>query len=67
MPAQLWEGIMADDLNNRGPQDRNRISLEGRHEVAYWTKALGIDEAALKQLVARVGNNAAAVKAALGK
>ena len=27
---------MADDLANRGPQDRARISLSEEHEVRYW-------------------------------
>lgn len=56
---------MADDLNNRGAQDRNRISLTEKHEVVYWTKALGISEAELQRLVSKVGNNPAAVRAAL--
>ncbi|SHG72352.1 DUF3606 domain-containing protein [Massilia sp. CF038] len=56
---------MADDLNNRGAQDRNRISLTEKHEVAYWTKALGISEEELQRLVSKVGNNPAAVRAAM--
>ena len=58
---------MADDLNNRGPQDRARISLAEAHEVRYWTDALGISEDQLKSLVAEVGNSADAVKAKLAK
>lgn len=63
--TQFKETIMADDLNNRGAQDRNRISLSEEHEVAYWTKALGVSEEELQQLVSKVGNSAAAVRAAL--
>ena len=58
---------MADDLNNRGPQDRTRISLTEQHEVSYWTQALGVSEEELRRVVGKVGNSAAAVKAALAK
>lgn len=58
---------MADDLTNRGPQDRSRISLSEQHEVTYWTKALGVSEEELRRVVGKVGNSAAAVKEALGK
>lgn len=54
---------MADDLTNRGPQDRARISLNEPHEVRYWTMALGIGEDELRRLVADVGNSADAVRA----
>ena len=30
---------MADDLKNRGAQDRARISMSEEHEVRYWTKS----------------------------
>lgn len=58
---------MADDLTNRGPQDRSRISLFEQHEVTYWTKALGVSEEELRRIVGKVGNSADAVKAALNK
>lgn len=58
---------MADDLNNRGAQDRSRISLTEPHEVQYWTKALGVDADTLKRVVAKVGHGADAVKKELGK
>lgn len=53
---------MSDDLTNRGPQDRARISLSEAHEVRYWTQALGVSEERLKQLVDEVGNSAEAVR-----
>ena len=56
---------MADDLNNRGPQDRARISLEEEHELRYWTGALGISEEELKRVVGDVGNSVEAVRARL--
>jgi hypothetical protein len=33
---------MADDLKNRGPQDRSRVSLNEPYEVNYWTRELGV-------------------------
>lgn len=53
---------MADDKTNRGPPDRNLISLNERYEVEYWTKALGCNEAKLKRAVAAVGHSAARVR-----
>jgi Protein of unknown function (DUF3606) len=35
--------------------------------VRYWTKALGVSEGRLRQLVKQHGHSAAAVRAALGK
>jgi hypothetical protein len=58
---------MADDLKERGPQDRSRINLSEAYEVQYWTKALGVDEAQLRQLVHKVGNSAEKVREALKK
>lgn len=58
---------MADDLKNRGAQDRARIALGEEHEVAYWTKALGVTEEELKRAVDAVGNGADAVREYLKK
>jgi hypothetical protein len=33
---------MSDNLQNRGQQDRARINLHEKHEIQYWTKALGV-------------------------
>jgi hypothetical protein len=46
---------MADDLNNRGVQDRSRINVSEPHEVRYWTEALGVSEDELRKLVNDVG------------
>ncbi|HEY4136972.1 MAG TPA: DUF3606 domain-containing protein, partial [Casimicrobiaceae bacterium] len=46
--------------------DRNLISLSEDHEVRYWTKALGISEERLRDVVKRVGHSAAKVRAELG-
>jgi 3-oxoacyl-[acyl-carrier-protein] synthase III len=58
---------MADDLRNRGAQDRSRISMSEEHEVKYWTEALGVSREQLQRTVDRVGNSAAAVRKELGK
>ena len=66
--GRLWkETIMSDDKNNRGPQDRSRISLSEDYEVRYWTDALGVTEDRLREIVGRVGNSADAVREALRK
>lgn len=58
---------MSDDLNNRGAQDRSRISLSEPHEVQYWTKALGVSATELKRIVDKVGHSADAVRKELGQ
>lgn len=58
---------MADDLSNRGVQDRSRISMSEEHEVRYWTEALGVTREQLQRAVDKVGNSAAAVRKELGK
>jgi len=32
---------MADDLKNRGAQDRARVNVNEDHEVRYWTQKMG--------------------------
>jgi len=58
---------MADDLKNRGPADRSKISLTEEWEVRYWTKELGVTEAQLRAAVNAVGHGVAAVRAHLKK
>jgi hypothetical protein len=57
---------MSDDLSDRGPADRSRISLGEDWEVQWWTKALGVSEENLREAVAAVGNSANAVREHLG-
>lgn len=57
----------ADDLSERAPQDASRISLKERWQVRYWTKALGVSEARLHELVKEYGDSATAVRSGLGK
>jgi len=58
---------MADDLNNRGAQDRARIAISETHEVQYWTEALGVAKEELQRAVDAVGNSAAKVREFLKK
>jgi hypothetical protein len=58
---------MADDTKNRGPADRTRINVNESHELAYWTKELGVSEKTLRDAVAKVGVTASAVRAHLKK
>jgi len=51
-----------DDLKQKGPQDRNRISMSEEHEVRYWTEALGVSKAKLQEVINKVGNSAEAVR-----
>lgn len=56
---------MADDPTKRAPQDAQRISLGEPHEVAYWTKALGISKQELERAVKAAGPMAGDVRATL--
>jgi hypothetical protein len=58
---------MSDDLSKRGPQDRSRINVNEPHELRYWTQALGISEAELRDAVKAVGPSATAVREHLRK
>ena len=58
---------MADDLKNRGAQDRARVNIHEDHEVAYWTKKWGISTEELAAAVKKAGVSADAVAKELGK
>jgi hypothetical protein len=58
---------MADDLKNRGAQDRARVNIHEDHEVAYWTKKWGISKEELAAAVKKAGVSADAVAKELGK
>ena len=58
---------MADDLSQRGAQDRSRINVEESHELRYWTQALGVSEEKLREAVKAVGVSADRVREHLGK
>lgn len=58
---------MADDLHNRGPQDRARINVNEPWELRYWTKELGVTDVRLRELVKQHGVMAAKIRQVLGK
>lgn len=58
---------MADNLDNTGAQDRARINVHEEHEVRYWTEALGVDAATLRNAVQTVGVSSADVRDYLKK
>lgn len=58
---------MPDDTTNRGAADRARINVHEDHEVAYWTKALGVSADELRKLVEKVGPMAEEVRKQLAK
>jgi Protein of unknown function (DUF3606) len=53
---------MPDDLTNRGPQDRSRISLLEPHEVQYWADKFNVSKERLSEAVRKVGHSADAVE-----
>jgi hypothetical protein len=53
---------MSDNLNNRGPQDRNRINVNESWEVTYWTKELGVSKEELEKAVQKAGTAVSAVR-----
>jgi hypothetical protein len=57
---------MADDLTNRGAQDRSRINVNEKHEVRYWTQKWDISEEQLAAAVKKVGVSVDAVARELG-
>jgi hypothetical protein len=58
---------MADNLKDRGAQDRARINIHEEHEVRYWTKKFGVSEDELSKAVQSAGVSAEAVAMELGK
>lgn len=57
---------MSDDKSQSGGQDRARISLSEDYEVRDWAAKFGVTEKALRDAVARVGDNADDVQRELG-
>jgi hypothetical protein len=53
---------MADDLNQRQPQDGNEINVTESWEVAYWSKILKITPEELKTAVRANGPSVVAVR-----
>ena len=57
---------MSDDKTRSGGQDRERISLSEDYEVRDWAAKFGVTEQALRDAVARVGDNSDEVQRELG-
>ena len=53
---------MADNKNDVGSPDRDRIAMSEDHEVRYWTEALGVSKERLQEAVDAVGSSAAKVR-----
>ena len=58
---------MSDDRQKVGSPDRDRINLSEDYEVRYWTNALGVSEAQLREAVQAAGPMADAVRRHLGR
>ena len=58
--------MIADDLKNRGAQDRARVNVNEHHEVRYWTHKWGVSEEQLMTAVNKVDVAANAVARELG-
>jgi hypothetical protein len=58
---------MADDLKNRGAQDRSRVNIYEEHEVRYWTEKWSITKDQLVAAVSNAGVSVDAVAKELGK
>ena len=58
---------MADDLKNRGAQDRARVNIHEVHEIRYWTEKWGITKEQLVAAVGKAGMSVDAVAKELGK
>ena len=53
---------MVDNLQNRGPADRNRINVNEPWEVRHWCREFGCTEAQLRAAVQEAGVSADAVR-----
>ena len=58
---------MADNLNERGPQDRSRVNVNEPWELQYWSRKFGVSEEQVKDAVKAAGTSADAVGKHLGK
>ena len=58
---------MADDLKNRGAQDRSRVNPDEDYEVRYWTQKWGVSKEELAAAVQKAGVSVDAVARELGK
>ncbi|MBC7390045.1 MAG: DUF3606 domain-containing protein [Opitutaceae bacterium] len=56
-----------DNKKNVGSPDKDRINVNEKYELEYWTKELGVTSDKLKQVVSEVGTSVSAVKEKLSK
>jgi len=56
---------MADNLKQRGGQDRMRIDVSQEHELSDWSQKFGVSPDRLKEAVRAVGTQAEKVQAHL--
>lgn len=47
-----------DNKQNKGPQDRSRISTSERYEMDYWSEKFNVSRDELEAAVKAVGNSA---------
>jgi hypothetical protein len=53
---------MADNLTQRGMQDRMRIAVDQDHELRYWSEKFGVTVERLKEAIKAAGPQAADVE-----
>lgn len=53
---------MADDLKERGGEDRRRINVNQDYEVRDWAEKFGVSQDELRRAVAEVGDRVADVE-----
>lgn len=53
---------MSDNLENKGAQDRSKISLNESWEVKYWTTYLSCTEEELREAIKKYGNSSQYIK-----
>ena len=58
---------MADDLTRRRPEDTQKININQRWELDFWSKKLGVPEERLEQVVKIVGPSVAKVQEYLAR
>jgi hypothetical protein len=60
--GSLGRNDMDDDLESRGPADRDRINMNEDWEVRYWTGKFGVTREQLADAVRAVGSMSADVE-----
>lgn len=53
---------MSDKMTDRVSDDRRHINVAEPYDVRYWTQALNVSEARLREAVIAVGTSADAVR-----